>query len=434
MKKALLIFFNLLFIHAISFCQPFYTLQDAISTAIKNNFDVKLAKNNVQIATIENSKSFAGALPTITGSLSDNEQIQTLQQKFSDETKNIKKDNVASNVFAANITGSILLYNGMRLVATEKKLALLKKQSETQLNQQIQSLIAAVCIQYYDVVRQQSYLKTINQSITVAKEKLAIIKRRKEIGMANDADLFQAQIDVNALLQQLQQQNSSITQSKIALEALLIIPPDTNINIKDTIVVDNALQLNTIKEGIKKNPDIQNTKEQIEILKLAEQETAALRYPSIRANTGYSFSNNKTSAGFSQLNQNYGPFLGASLSIPIYNGGLLKKQQQIAEINTQNAKLASANTQFNAEVNATKNYELYESSLKQLATEKENYLLSEKLLKLILNKFQLGQATIVDVKIAQQSFEAESYRLVNLSYTAKTAEIQLKKIGSLLVL
>ncbi len=45
-------------------------------------------------------------------------------------------------------------------------------------------------------------------------------------------------------------------------------------------------------------------------------------------------------------------------------------------------------------------------------------------------RFQLGQATIIDVKQAQQSFENSGYRLNNLSYTAKIAEITLKQIAS----
>jgi outer membrane protein len=52
------------------------------------------------------------------------------------------------------------------------------------------------------------------------------------------------------------------------------------------------------------------------------------------------------------------------------------------------------------------------------------------LLELALQRFQFKQATIVDVKNAQQSFEASGYRLVNLNYAAKTAEIELKRLAN----
>ena len=75
-------------------------------------------------------------------------------------------------------------------------------------------------------------------------------------------------------------------------------------------------------------------------------------------------------------------------------------------------------------------YQAYTSSLSQLKTEQENYNLSIKLLDLVLKRFQVGQATIIDVKQAQQSFEDEGYRLVNLNYAAKAAEIELKRLAA----
>jgi len=67
--------------------------------------------------------------------------------------------------------------------------------------------------------------------------------------------------------------------------------------------------------------------------------------------------------------------------------------------------------------------------LQQLETQKQNYLLAQKLLDLVLQKFQLRNATIVDVKNAQETFENAGYLLVNLSFAAKSAEIELKRLS-----
>jgi outer membrane protein TolC len=77
---------------------------------------------------------------------------------------------------------------------------------------------------------------------------------------------------------------------------------------------------------------------------------------------------------------------------------------------------------------AFKNWQAYKSNLQQLQTQQKNYDLSLQLLDLVLQRFQLRQATIIDVKQAQQSFENAGYQLVNLSFAAKAAEIQLKKL------
>jgi outer membrane protein TolC len=56
--------------------------------------------------------------------------------------------------------------------------------------------------------------------------------------------------------------------------------------------------------------------------------------------------------------------------------------------------------------------------------------MSQALLTLVMEKFKLGQATIVDVKQAQQSFESAGFRLVSLRFTAKIAEIELKRLSN----
>ncbi len=429
MKKMHFILFGLS-IASTTFGQQRLTLQVAINTALKNSLDIQLAKDNVEINTINNNIGIAGGLPTVSATANDNEQVTNINQKYSDASRNAQQTNVAANILTANVTGSIVLFNGYRVLATKSRLEQLQQQSAALLNVQIQSTIAAVMTKYYDVVRQQSYVKTITQSIEVSKQRLSILQTRKDIGLSNNADIFQAQLDVNALVQQLQSQQLVIDIAKTDLLNLLYLKSDSTITISDTIIVNNQLGLENIKAAIKNNPQILAAEQQIKINSLIEKETAAQRYPTVRANTGYNFSNNKVAAGFTLLNQSYGPFIGLNVAIPIYNGGTIKRQQKIASINTKSAAIQRDILLVDFENNVVRSYQAYSNTLQQLKTEAENYQLSLKLLDLVLQRFQLGQGTIIDVKQAQQSFENEGYRLTNLSYAAKAAEISLQQIAN----
>ena len=429
MKKIIFILLGL----AITFnslAQQRLTLQDAVNTALKNSYDIQLFKNALDISTINNNIGIAGGLPTVTATANDNEQLSNINQKFSDATRNAQQSGVTANILTANVTGSVLLFNGYRVISTKKRLAQLQQQSNSLLNVQIQSTIAGVITKYYDVVRQQSFLKTILQSNEVSKQRLSIIQSRKDVGLSNNADLFQAQLDVNALVQQQQAQQLVIDLAKTDLLNLLSAKPDSAIVINDTIIVNNNISLENIKAAIKSNPQILAAEQQITINELIEKETAALRYPTVRANTGYNFSNNKTEGGFARLNQSYGPFIGVSLAIPIYSGGIIKRQEKIASINTTAAATQRNILLLNFEARAVRSFQAYKNTLQQLKTEQENYQLAIKLLDLVLQRFQLGQATIIDVKLAQQTFENEGYRLINLSYAAKAAEISLQQIAN----
>ena len=251
------------------------------------------------------------------------------------------------------------------------------------------------------------------------------------MGVSNNADILQAQLDVNGLLQTLQSQQLVIDQAKTDLLNLIFLKPATTpIVITDTIIVDKSLNLDSIRNALAQTPNLIAADQQIHINELIERETAALRYPTLRATTGYNFTSAKSAAGFTLLNQSYGPFVGINLAIPIYNGNISKRQQQIAAVNTRAAKIQYDQLYLRTESGTVRTYQAYTSNLAQFKSELENYQLSIQLLDLVLQKFQLGQATIVDVKLAQASFENEGYRLVNLSYAAKVAEIELKRIAS----
>jgi len=283
---------------------------------------------------------------------------------------------------------------------------------------------------YYDVIRQQSYLKTLNLSIAVSQQKLDIIKVQQSVGLANNADLFQAEVDLNTTLQTSQSQQLIIDQSKTELLRLMNVKIDSTINIEDTILVDSTIRYDDINLGLQNNADILAAADQIKINELIVKETAALRYPSIRVSTGYNYARSQTQAGFTLLNQSYGPFLGLSLAIAIYNGSAYKRQQKVAEINIQSAELQRQNLIKDYTADAVKMYEAYQNNLQQLQTAKQNYLLSQQLLALVLQRFQLRVATIVDLKIAQQSFENAGFVLINLSFAAKSAEIELKRLAN----
>lgn len=428
MKKIFVIIFILPVLVATA--QQPLQLKEAINIALKNSLDIQLYQNRLAVDSIYNNYGYAGGLPVVTGALNDNEQITSVNQKLNTGVE-IERNNAAANTLTANVTGSILLYNGGRVVATKKRLAQLQQQSMKLLNSQVQNIIADVSNAYYDVVRQQSYTKTIDRSIDAAKQRLDIVKASQQVGLANNADLFQSQIDLNALIQQQQAQELVIGQAKAELLRLLTLKADSAVDIKDTIVVDRFIDFSNIYGRLDKNPDIMAAGDQILINQQIVKETAAQRYPSIRGTTGYNLSRS-TGAGQTVFNQSYGPTVGISIGIPIYNGSIYKRQQKAAGIDVNTAAVQKDILVRDYTANAVKTYQAYVSTLKQLETEQSNNQLTGQLLELVLKRFQLRQATIVEVKNAQQSFEESGYRLTNLNYAAKFAETELKRLGSML--
>ncbi|MEO5562314.1 MAG: TolC family protein [Chitinophagaceae bacterium] len=403
------------------------TMEDAVNIALKNSLDIQLLKNNVDIATIYNHIGVAGGLPVVTAGASDNEQITNVNQKLNTGTI-IKRNAAVGNNFSSNVSAGMLLYNGLRVVATKNRLEQLQTQSEQYVNAQVQNLMAAVMTGYYDIVRQQAYLKTIAQSIDVAQKRLDIVNAQQSVGMANNADLFQSQLDLNTLVQTQQSQLLIVDQAKTDLLVLLNVKPDSAIVVQDTILVDRTITLADILNNIGRNAEIMAAGDQIKINEFIVKETRAQRYPSLRANASYNFTRNQISAGNVLLNQSQGAVGGLALTVPIYNGSAFRRQQKVAEINVKNAAIQKDILLRDYTGNAVRTFQAYNSSLQQLETQKKNLELAQKLLDLALLRYQLRQATILEVRQAQESFENASYMMTNLSFTSKSSEIELKRL------
>jgi outer membrane protein len=410
------------------FGQRVLTLKEAIDSALKNNLDIAISRTGVEASTVNNHISIAGGLPTVAGTLNDVEQVTAVNQKLSSGTE-INRNNAASNNLTAGVTGSMLVFNGWKVVATKKRLEELQKLSEAQLANQIQNVVADVMVNYFDIVRQQDYLTTLNFALELVRKRLEIFQVRKDVGLANNADIFQAQIDVNTIIQNIAAQQLVLNQAKISLLDLMN-SSDSSFVVNDTILVDKSLAIEPILNFLQKNPEVLIAEQQIRVNEQLTREIASQRYPAIRVNGGYNFNRSQAAAGNFLLNQSYGPFIGLNVQVPIFNGGATKRQQRVAEINTTTASLQRDNVISNLNTIALRNYYAYRNTLQQLETEKQNYELARKLVDLTVQRFNLNVATIIEVREALRSFEETGFRLVNLSYAAKIAEIELKRLSN----
>ncbi len=406
------------------------SLDSAILIALRNNPGLMISKNNMDIARLSNSFGMAGGLPQVLVNSSVTQAMTSLEQRFSNPLNNKSSNNANSNNINAGLAATVPVYVGSRVQNEKRRLDVVESQTKLQYSSRAQTVIFNVMLKYYDIVRQQGYARTLEASIRASKQRLEIVKQQQAVGVANDADLFQSQVDLNTQIQSLIAQQLVIDQDKTDLLTLMILKPDSVIEIRDTIIVDQTIKLDSILTAAFQNPDIQAAYEQIRINQYFEKEVGASRYPSASVNLGYNLNRTTNPQGYNILNQTYGPFVGLGLTIPIFNGGIYKRQQQIAGINVNTAKLQKDTLLQNVQSAAVKNWQAYLNNLQQLETARQNYELSQKLLNLVLMRFQLKVATIVDVTLAQQSFESAGYQMINVSFAAKAAEIQLRRLAN----
>ncbi len=422
------VIFSLIFFSPVLlFGQSLLTLRNAIDTALEKNLNIQIAKNEAKSAHIGNSLGMAGALPRISAVASDNIYSDDINMKYGDGTET-SASGIVGNALNASVSADIVLFNGFKVIATKKRLSSLQQQSEIALNGQVQGVLGDVMLKYFDIVRQQAYLRIIQQTLDVSKEKILITTTKSNVGMASAADMMQAQSDLNTAEQNVVLQQMVIDQAKADLAMLMNIQPDRTFDIDDSIVPEASMSWESIVSALKSNPQWLSSEQQLRINEMLVKETAAQRYPAIKLNADYGFYRADNKAGSTLLNQNFGPSAGLSLQVPIFNGNIYRNQKRIATINLDNAQLAREQLYSQLYTTAYKTFLSYTTALRQIDVQKTNAALSQKLLALVMTNFQEGHATILEVKAAQTSFENASYLLINSQYAAKSAEIELKQL------
>ena len=428
-SRILLVVLAIVFSNVIK-AQEKLSLSEAVKIAVQNSYDIKLVENTAAIAKNNNSYGVAGGLPTVSSTASNNNTQSTIHQTFPDPSRNTTRSGVEGTTVNGSLNVSMILFNGFRVAATKDRLESIEKQSAATLQNQMLTTSSIVMQQYYNVVRQEAYLKTILKSIEASEQRVAIVKTRQQVGVANQADVLQSNIDLNALLQAKENQLLVIDQAKADLYNSMVVPANSNYTFDQTIAVDQNIKMAEVEAKMKDHPLLQSAQQLVNVNQFIEKETRATMYPTLRANTGYTYSSNRNGAGFILLNESYGPFIGVNLALPIYNGGASKRAYNNAKIATNSAKLQLENTSLDLNTELFKTYKNYLNSIKQTPIEQENFKMSQELLGLVMQKYQLGQATMVDVKQAQQSFETAGFRLTSLQFTAKLAEIELKRLSN----
>lgn len=434
MKKQKIISLILLtFLFTFSKAQELLTPEDAIALAISKNFDIVIAKNEADIAKINNNKATAGMLPRINVTTGDVFNLSNINQKFT-TGQEVKKNWVPVNSFNAGLNLNWTIFDGLKMFATKDRLAALQSLGEIQLKNQIQEVVAQVLNAYYEVVRQKQQIKALNESAAISVERVSLSQKKLDVGYSDKTPLLQAKVDYSAQQINILKQETVLQQTKVSLNQLLGRDAGTEFEVLDTIEVNYVPNLQTIKDTtLTENFSIQSAEKNIEIAKLQHKEINSQRLPSINFNTGYLFTQNNSKAGLQLFNRSYGPTVGLNATIPIFNGGMVKKQLESSAVNIaiQQIQLDQIKNELDSKVLTA--YKNFDYATKVLKLNEENVKVAQENVQITLERYRLNQSNSVEIKQAQGSYEDALYNVILARYNAKTAEIELKKLSNDLV-
>jgi len=411
------------------FSQEKLTLKEAITTTLENNFDIKLAKNDTQISSINNHIGNAGMLPSITTTITNSNSLLNTTQTQGDGT--VRKLDGAKNM---NLTYGVGLdwtvFDGFKMFAKKERLEALKKLGEQQLQKTILETINSVTQTYYQIALTQMQIKTIDTTILISEQRYQLAKNRYTIGKASKLEMLNAEVDWNSDKSQkilLQQQYQS---EKLTLNQLMSRDLSADFFVEEKIQLDESLVLNDlIQASENQNPDIVGYVLNEKIAQLNLKETKANRYPLVRLTSGYNFSRSQASLGFITQAKNNGWVYGFNASLPIFDGFSQSRNEKIAKAQIDNAKLQTQLTKQDIQTKIRMAYLNYQSNIALSKIEKQNTEIAKQNLDITQAKFNIGTITPIEYRTAQENYINAQFRATQVLQNAILQENQLKMLA-----
>ena len=409
------------------------TFQKAIEIALKNNYDIQVATNNVKVAQKQDTYGAAGFLPRVDAQANGGFSNNDIHQEFSTNTS-VNKPNVASNSVTAGVYLTWTVFDGLKMFATKERLDQLEEQGEIALKIQIENTLQQVTLSYYQVVMQQQLIKGINAAKAVSEERIKIAEKKLSIGSGSNVDLLQAKLDLNEQKSNLLTQQSSLGEYKSNLLTLLRMDPFTSIAVDSEFTFEKIKSIEEIKQNIEKeNNSILYAQKNVNISTQVIKEIRSQALPKLALTGNYLFGRNESAAGLTLLNQSLGYNLGFTFTWNLYNGWNTHNQIQVAELQTQNNILYVESTKLNMLSSANIAYLHWLGYRQILDLEEENIKVAEESLKITTERLRIGLGSSIEVIESQQSYEDAITRLVNARYNVKSAEVSMKKLMGELV-
>ena len=413
------------------------TVEQAIATALANNYDILLSRNDSLLAELDYSYANYAFFPRLNANAGYNLTSNNSKQVLADGSKR-ERDGIRSNNLAASINLNWTLFDGMKMFATKKRLGQMVELGELQVKNQVITTVSEVMRTYYDLVRQQQQLKATEETMQLSEERLKLAQYKFDIGTGAKPDVLQAQIDLNAQKSSYLTQQTNIIKTKEVLNQLLAIPVDNDFLVLDTIPITTGLLLDSIQNGLTGiNPQLLLIQKSLDIAQLSLQERRAERFPTVSFNSAYNFNrtdNKSVINPFQPLfNQNRGLNYGLTATIPIFNAYNTRRLIKAAELDIEYQQLQYKRSLAGITTSITNAYKDYDLSKRTLLLEEENIKLVRENLFIARERYRLGISTFLEMREAQRSLEEANNRLIQARFNTKIAEIELLRLRGDLV-
>ncbi len=409
------------------YAQNELSVEEAIKIGLKNNFDILIARNTVEISENNRGKGTAGFLPTLdaTGSASLTKTDEETNSPFS-----------FGSTTTENYTGTLMmnwtLFDGFRMFVNNKKYKQLAELGYEQARNQIETSVVQIMQAYFNVVQQKQLLEVAKENLEISKSRLEKEQVRSDIGGLSSTDLLNAKVvynvDLSTYLNQELQLEIAVKNLNIALGR----DPLEDVTVQKEISIDFLeLEYNDILDlALERNSIIAASLKSKQIAEKDISLTKSVFYPRISLNSSATYGDRSiTGSSRGDITSSSKNYQGAlQLSWNLFNGMQNAIDVQNAKIQQKNAKLNYEKTKNIIAGLVRETYDTYKKRLQLMNLEKENVEAARQNLERQQERYELGTTTSLDYRDAQIKLVRAQATYITYRYQARISRLQIDQL------
>lgn len=407
------------------------TLKSCIDNGLKNNYSLKIVRNDEAVAKNNATLANAGYLPEINLSAGYSGTLDNTNSTVRSTGNVTKERNVNDHTLRAGVDLNWTVFDGFKIQANYSRLQELKKQSETQTRIEIEDYVANVASEYYNFVQQKVRMKNLDYAVELSRERMRIVYERYLIGQGSKLEYKQAQVDYNADRAESIKQRERLATSKIRLKELMGNRDVNEIfNIADSVIVlGNKLDFDTLwNNTLKLNASILKAAQNKTLAEIDLKSVSSRDYPYLKLNAGYGYTYNKYDINSTSKRSSWGADFGVTIGMKLFDGNRGRERKN-ARIAIDNAELAQRNLELNLYADLCDLWQAYENNLRLLELERENVKTARENHEIACDRNLLGNLAGIEMREAQKSLLDAEERILGVQYDTKICEISLLLIS-----
>lgn len=395
------------------------TYKKVLEIAQSRNIQIKIARNNAEIARRNAHIGNAGLLPRL--DFSGSSTYQSGGSGFD--------NGEAGTTTSTQIQASYTLFDGLGNIFRWKKLRSENRKGNLDSRNLIEQELLKVSNAFFSAASAFEQLKIAEELLSISKVRLERARKRSIYGGATTIDVLSAQVDFATDQVTLTQARFFWDEARRNLNVLLNREINFPFTVDTSVQFQKDFNLEQLKAAaLSRNASFLASKEFLYQSELDVKIAKAAFYPRLDLTASYGLSQQVTGWGLALNNSIDTTRIGLSFQLNLFDGLNTMVQKKISRINLNNQQLSILHEQLELERSIISALESYKNSLQVLDLEKKVVEAAELNFKRTKELYNLGQVTTTQFREAQINLIRSRSDKTSAKFDAKLREIELKQL------